>query len=224
MTINKAPIFFLFTVILCSCSTEVNTSSLPSQLHPFLDPSNKEAVNAFVTQVRAKGDPAARKGNGDAYNNMAIVYDLQDTLDRALGYHMIALDKYIQTSKNAEIAKSYNNTAIVNVKKGDTQSAIIQYEHAVEIFSRLNEMKPWLAHTLRNYGLCLRERGDHLHAKEKFSTALVIWQELGNDSEINRLREELGLSGERGQIELQDGQTEDSPPIDKGPIRFIEGN
>ncbi len=82
-----------------------------------------------------------------------------------------------------DVATSFNNIGIVYRQKGDLENALVQYQKALEIRTRVfGSEHPDVAGSYQNLAVVYRSQGNHVQTKEMATKAYHIFlKKLGPD-------------------------------------------
>jgi len=112
------------------------------------------------------------------YNNIGIIYDLQDDYPNALKYYHKALKIAEEPEDKRIMAKIYGNIGIIYKNQGDYPKALNYYHKSLKIKEELGD-KEGLTTSYSNIGKLYTKTGDYVKALETLSKGLEIAKEIG---------------------------------------------
>ena len=128
-------------------------------------------------------------GIADSYNNLGILYDLQDQPEEAIVHYnkAIEINKRLGKNRRWQLGTNYNNLGIIFKNKETFDSSQLMYEAALSI---MVEMKQDYGRgvVLDNLGTMFNKKGDYDEAVIYHQQALELMRELGSrdqESEIS---------------------------------------
>ena len=86
--------------------------------------------------------------------------------------------------EHPDVAVSYNNIGVVYKNKGDLENALVQYQKALEIRTRVfGSDHPAFATSYQNLAAVYQRQGNHVQTKEIYTKAYHIFlkKQLGPD-------------------------------------------
>ncbi len=136
------------------------------------------AYDFFIRAMNNAESMNNPNGRADCYNNLGILYDLQDDYKKAIQYYNRArhLNLEIGASRRFMLASNYNNMGIVYKNLDQFDSAALVYEKALEIM--LDMGASYGEAVIRdNMGLLYLKQGRYQDALREERQALAIQRE-----------------------------------------------
>jgi tetratricopeptide (TPR) repeat protein len=153
------------------------------------DPLSVDAFQKLVSQLSVARIADEDKVIADHYNKFGISEDLKGQYELAMSYHTKALDIHKQLGNKVDLAKSYNNIAVVYRMMGKFSEATSHYLLAISSA----EDTVCKAHALRNYGLLLQDQKKYTEAKTQYQAALDRWKTINDSARIEILLQDLEM-------------------------------
>ncbi len=141
--------------------------------------NDKELINKYKYEI-------ARR-----FGNIGLVYDSQDSFDKALSYYLKALALFEEMGNKYKVCAALGNIGNVYKDKGHAASALDCYSRAIKIAADLDDQNG-VERNLGNMGILYFEKGDYVNALAHFSRALTIAEEIGDQNRIPIWMDNLG--------------------------------
>ena len=133
-----------------------------------------------------------KKGIGNAYNNIGVLYSNQGNYSDALKNHNAALKIREEIEDKKGMAGSYNNIGLIYSEQGNYINALEKYIAALKINEALGNKK-WVAKNYANIGNLYTAQGNYALALEYLLKALKINEESGEVSSIINNYSNIGI-------------------------------
>lgn len=113
------------------------------------------------------------------YSNIAVVYEKLDDFENSLFYNQKAMKLRIKLygKNNSQTAISQHNIAYIYLKTGKTDTAIIELNHAIEIFENEQDFYN-LSDAFNNLGLAYLNKNQNIEAIYYYKKSLKLRKEL----------------------------------------------
>ncbi|OEU45721.1 MAG: hypothetical protein BBJ60_04700 [Desulfobacterales bacterium S7086C20] len=192
---------FLLMIILSSCSTRPYRMKRAERLYrqgqTFLSKGNQQkAIAKFEESLSLSRMVEFKPGIAHNLNEIAIIHTTRGEYQKAREILSESLSIYKELDMAPEVSKTLNNIAITHIKAGEFNDAIKRYNQLLE-WDRKSGNELGVGITLNNMGLIYQNHlGDVEKAREKFSEALTIFKQLGEDKYTQSIERNL-ISTER---------------------------
>ena len=124
-------------------------------------------------------------------NEIGLIHTQRGEYTRAREEFNEAMEIYKQLNMEPEISKSLNNIASTYVMNKDFEGAIKRFEELAKWDERTGNSLG-MAITLNNMGLLYEHNlGKHEEAQRRYSQALKIFKELGNEKQIQSVEKNI---------------------------------
>ena len=153
--------------------------------------STLSCANAAL-KISQQLNPVYKKGVGDAYNNMGIVYSYQANYSQALEYNFKALKLMEELGDKKGTAKCMGNIGYVYWNQNEFNKALDYFFKTLKLMEELNEKKG-IAIASGNIGLVYADKSDLNKALEFDLKALKIAEEIGDKDIIARNLNNIGI-------------------------------
>ncbi len=126
---------------------------------------NEKAIEYFnrsliAAQEAAKSEPK-ETGNlqvmGNAYNNLALVYESKNEFDKSLKNHKLALSIRTANGDKKGIAASYNNIGLIFKNQGQLDTALAYFNKSMDIKQSIGDKKGIAASYLNIAGIFVKQ-------------------------------------------------------------------
>jgi tetratricopeptide (TPR) repeat protein len=150
-----------------------------------------KAAEKFEESLEISRMIAFRPGIAHNLNEMAIIHTTQGEFAKAREILSESLEIYKELDMAPEVSKTLNNIVVTYAKAGRFEEALAKYEELLdwdgETGNRLGQ-----AITLNNMGLIYQNHlRDAEKAREKYTAALKIFEDLGQEEYANTVRKSL---------------------------------
>ena len=115
----------------------------------------------------------------ESYSELSITYTANQEFRTAIQYNKRSIELLRQYGNEKQLAINLLNTGYSYYTLNELDSALMLYEEAEPIFSRLN-IKIGTAYTFGNRGLVYWKRGQYSESEEQLLKALSILESVGN--------------------------------------------
>ncbi len=147
-------------------------------------------------------------GVAKAYNNLAVISDLEGQEQQAIDYYQRSLAISKKIGHATGLASLYNNLGLIYGERGDYDQAIQHYEEALAIFERIgNNLGVALAYG--NLGEAYQGQGDLARAADYLQSALDRSSEIGDPEGVtyaHHLLAEIHLRRGDPQLAMESGR------------------
>ena len=113
-----------------------------------------------------------------SYNNIAVIYAMQEIHDKAIEYFQKSLEIKEELGNKGGMASSYNNIAIIYTRQDAFDEAIEFFQKALEINEETGN-KMGASMCLANIGNVQKNQGAYDQAIESYLESLALKEELG---------------------------------------------
>ncbi|MDG6220609.1 MAG: tetratricopeptide repeat protein, partial [Candidatus Thermoplasmatota archaeon] len=144
--------------------------------------------------IKVYGEMESAEGLAYSLSNAAEEYVLKGELDKAIDYCQKAMPIFIRTGDRIMAANTHMVYGMVYHKKGEWDMADFEFQKGIGMASEL-DIPQLLAQIYAEYGRMLVSKKDLARAREIFSTALEIWNEMGNTRRAVEIENELKAIG-----------------------------
>ncbi|MFW9998074.1 MAG: tetratricopeptide repeat protein [Candidatus Odinarchaeota archaeon] len=155
-----------------------------------------KAMENYTEALRVAGQLGDLRGEATCLNNLTSYLASQSKLDQALENYkrMLEIDEQLGDIENK--ATTLNNIASIYQRKKEPARALTLLFQALEIDESLNNLEG-KTERLINIGVIFINNGNKKEAKKYMEEALVIAEELGIPTQIERAREGLNRISEQ---------------------------
>ncbi|MDZ7877939.1 MAG: tetratricopeptide repeat protein [Saprospiraceae bacterium] len=130
---------------------------------------------------------------GHAYNGLATVHGALSDFEKAIEYHLKALEAAERVGKKSVISASCRNIAIIYIKAQNYDLALKNVEHAYWIALQSKDSTS-IAHSLETHGKVFNAMGNPSAAITKHQEALTIMEKVGDKRFTVELLIQIGES------------------------------
>lgn len=154
-------------------------------------PEALEAFRSAKTLFESDPEPGTRKLLARVYGSIGIVFSEQSSYDKALEYHLKAVQLYESEGDRPTLARVYNNVGIVYKAQNDLFKALNYFIKAQTLQDSLQD--PTRGITLTNIGNIYLRQQDYEKANEYYRQAEEIFEQHTNHRGLGELYNNLGL-------------------------------
>lgn len=98
-----------------------------------------------------------------------------------------------ETEDRRGLAIALHNLGNLHERTGNLEAALVYGQQAIELYRALDD-RPAVAAVLMNIGNIYRRQSDHLRARDTYSQAETVLQDVGNTLDLARVRHNLGMT------------------------------
>jgi tetratricopeptide (TPR) repeat protein len=120
-----------------------------------------------------------KKGLGNAFFNIGVIYYFQSDYTNAVIYYKRALDIRLEMGDKNLVANTYNNLAVIYYEKGEYNEALKYHGLAIKVREAMGDRKG-LSSTYNNIGLIQESLGNYPEALKNMILSLKLEEELNN--------------------------------------------
>ncbi|HMG15123.1 MAG TPA: tetratricopeptide repeat protein, partial [Saprospiraceae bacterium] len=120
-----------------------------------------------------------KKGLGNSYNILGVIYEKKGNYPLSLEYHKKALTTRIEIAHKKGEASSYNNIAIIYDYQGNYPEALKNLFAALKINEEIGN-RQWASYNLGNIGDIYVRQGNYKDALAKYNESIKINKELND--------------------------------------------
>jgi two-component system, NarL family, sensor histidine kinase UhpB len=132
-----------------------------------------------------------KRGIGNAYNNLGVIYWYKGDHVRELEYLNEALKMRIESGDKEQIASSYGNIGITYRMMGNYPEALKCQYKALKIFEEIGEQSG-IAFTLNNIGTLHNVQNNYPEALKNYFAAAAIEEKAGNHDDLGNCYTNIG--------------------------------
>lgn len=188
---------FSFVVVFISAQAQLKIDSLMNVLKIAREDTNKaRTMNALSYQLSQEGEYDKskkyandalqfskkihfKKGEGDAYNNLGIIYNYLGNYPEAMINYFSSLNIKEKTGDKIGMAKSCNNIGMIYYHQGNYPDALKQFFASLKIAEEMGN-KLVIATLRNNIGNVYLFQNNYADALKNYSDALKIREEIGD--------------------------------------------
>ena len=122
---------------------------------------------------------SAKKGLSASYNNMGLVFESQNKLDKAIENYMISLKIQEEIMDKQGVANTYNNIGVIYYNQENYDKALENYLVAQKIYTEIKD-KQGVSSVLSNVGVVYKYLNKYDKALENYITSLKIREEIND--------------------------------------------
>lgn len=139
--------------------------------------SHPEEAAKYAKEALELAEKAGyKKGIGDAYNHIGLVYDYQGSYDQALDYYFKALRVREDRNNRRGIASSYNNIGYIYHLQENFDKALEYHTKSLKIKEEIKDSKG-MAYSYVNIGNGYQELGENDKALEHYQKSVKIFED-----------------------------------------------
>jgi len=138
----------------------------------------------------AEESPPDLRGQGNALNNLGVIYLYRGELNQAETFLEQSLTLREQVGDLQAIAGSLNNLGIVYYQRGELDRAEECHKRNLALFEEIGGAQR-MAFSLSNLALCYWQRGELGRAEEHYQRSLALREQYGNPQDIAEARYQL---------------------------------
>ena len=183
-------------IVLTSCSTRPYRMKRAERLYrqgqTYLSEGDQQkAITKFEESLSLSRIVEFKPGIAHNLNEIAIIHTTRGQYQKAGEILSESLSIYKELDMAPEVSKTLNNIAITYLKAGKFDGAIKQYNELLE-WDRKSGNELGAGITLNNMGLIYQNHlGNMKKAREKYSEALTIFKQLGEDKYTQSIEQNL---------------------------------
>lgn len=140
---------------------------------------NRSLQSAKSATSTEPDDLGNKQVMGNAYNNIALVYESKNEFDSCLRYHQLALKIRTDMGDKKAIAASYNNIGLIYKKQNQLDTAMIWFSKSLEIKKSIGDKKGMGASYLNISGIFVLQK-KYAEAEKYLKTSLEFATEVGS--------------------------------------------
>jgi len=158
------------------------------------DVENKKWDDAIASYEQALS-MARRQGNQQAIENL-YQYLIETAasagrFDKAISYQLESLQSALANQDTARIAEAYAYLVMLYTENRDYENAVAYQKKYLDIVQQYKS-KPQMAEAYRNLGLIYERGGKFDKALENYSSALMLYRELGDSVHVANVLKDRG--------------------------------
>jgi adenylate cyclase len=152
-----------------------------------------EALNNYLTGLKAFEEAGDKKAVGSVYNNIALIYTDMGKYDEALKNHLAARKIREKNNDKRGIATSYLNIGTVYLEQGNDTAALQNFFEAKKLYEELGD-KNEIAMSYNHIGIVYKRRSNYAEALKNYYAALKIQEEAGDKEGMADSYEKIGTA------------------------------
>lgn len=156
--------------------------------------NNPEKAMDYAKQGLAVSESIGyKKGIGNAYNSLGVIYDERGEYLSALDFHQKSLKIRLEANNKKGIAASYNNIGIIYQYLGNNSEALRYHFLALKIKEEMGDKKG-IANSYTNIGVLYNSMNNYKEALKYNLAALKISEEIKNKTSIALYSNNIALT------------------------------
>ncbi len=152
------------------------------------NPAKKYAQDALALSEKLH----FKNGQGDALNNIGIVYMYQSNYPEALKMVSSGLKIREESGDKQRLASSHSTIGIIYLQQGNYPAALKEGFKTLRLIEETGD-KSRIAHALHNIGMIYSNQHNYSEALKNYSQAQKIFEETGDKSNLASLHHALGI-------------------------------